>query len=279
MVATVAGIHLGLDTHANRPAGNACPDGSFYSCSTHSLIYKSNFAGNSWATYATLGSTETLPVTIIDAKGDLIAGTAADTAARLAVGGTNGHVLTVDSAESTGMKWAAAGGGGGLTQAYVGYNTIGGSTEDMPGLRVFLKKVTLANACLVSDVEAYIASNNNEQISELSAVLYADSGGNPTDILMTTAPRVTYLFLDNAAGAGGVNRPRWYGFPMGYWCAAGDYWIGLGLVGTVGRFNLYYDGSGSDRYYNSGGAWFADLPYYATSTTTNQYSIRANTIR
>jgi hypothetical protein len=55
MVATVAGIHLGLDTHANRPAGNACPDGSFYSCSTHGLIYKSNFAGNSWATWATLG--------------------------------------------------------------------------------------------------------------------------------------------------------------------------------------------------------------------------------
>src|SRR6185369_11177446 len=57
MTATVAGIHLGIDTHANRPAGNSCPDGSMYSCSTHSLIYKSNYAGNSWATWATLGST------------------------------------------------------------------------------------------------------------------------------------------------------------------------------------------------------------------------------
>lgn len=56
MVATVAGIHLGIDTHANRPAGNSCPDGSMYSCSTHGLIYKSNFAGNSWATWATLGA-------------------------------------------------------------------------------------------------------------------------------------------------------------------------------------------------------------------------------
>jgi hypothetical protein len=44
--------------------------------------------------------------TIVDAKGDLIAATAADTVARLAVG-TNGHVLTADSAESTGIKWAA----------------------------------------------------------------------------------------------------------------------------------------------------------------------------
>jgi hypothetical protein len=42
---------------------------------------------------------------IVDAKGDLIGATAADTPARLAVG-ANGTVLTADSAESTGLKWA-----------------------------------------------------------------------------------------------------------------------------------------------------------------------------
>jgi hypothetical protein len=45
--------------------------------------------------------------TTIDAKGDLIVGTGADTFARVAVGGTNGHVLTVDSAETAGVKWAS----------------------------------------------------------------------------------------------------------------------------------------------------------------------------
>jgi hypothetical protein len=42
---------------------------------------------------------------IVDAKGDLIAATAADTPARLAVG-TNGQVLTADSTASTGLAWA-----------------------------------------------------------------------------------------------------------------------------------------------------------------------------
>jgi len=53
--------------------------------------------------------------TAIDAKGDLIGGTGADTFARLAVG-TNGQVLTADSTAATGLKWASAAGGGKVLQ-------------------------------------------------------------------------------------------------------------------------------------------------------------------
>jgi hypothetical protein len=69
--------------------------------------------------------------TAIDAKGDLVVGTGADTFSRLAVGATNGHVLTVDSAEATGMKWAAAGGGGKVLQVInATYGTeVGSSTN------------------------------------------------------------------------------------------------------------------------------------------------------
>lgn len=57
--------------------------------------------------YTTAREGEVLKKSIVDAKGDLIVATANDTPARLAVGGTNGHVLTVDSAVTAGVKWAA----------------------------------------------------------------------------------------------------------------------------------------------------------------------------
>lgn len=48
--------------------------------------------------------------TAIDAKGDLVAGTGADAFSRLAVGANN-TVLTADSAQATGLKWATVAGG------------------------------------------------------------------------------------------------------------------------------------------------------------------------
>lgn len=75
----------------------------------------------SWVTDAT-----GIPATIFDAKGDIIAATAADTAARLAVG-TNGQVLTADSTTATGLKWATAGGGGKVLQVVYGSTTSGNS--------------------------------------------------------------------------------------------------------------------------------------------------------
>lgn len=48
----------------------------------------------------------TISNTLIDAKGDILAGTGADSVGRLAVG-ANDTVLTADSSTATGLKWAA----------------------------------------------------------------------------------------------------------------------------------------------------------------------------
>jgi len=52
--------------------------------------------------------------TIVTAKGDLIAATAASTPARLGVG-TNGQLLSADSTAATGLAWTAAPSSGGMT--------------------------------------------------------------------------------------------------------------------------------------------------------------------
>jgi hypothetical protein len=51
------------------------------------------------------------PLTILDAKGDLISATAADTPARLAVG-TNGQYLSANSSTATGLEWVTPTSGG-----------------------------------------------------------------------------------------------------------------------------------------------------------------------
>jgi hypothetical protein len=56
-------------------------------------------------TAAKLDAAAAIQPTIVDAKGDIIAATAADTVARVAVG-SNGQVLTADSAQAAGVKWA-----------------------------------------------------------------------------------------------------------------------------------------------------------------------------
>jgi hypothetical protein len=60
-------------------------------------------------------------------KGDLIVHNGTDNI-RVAVGGTNGHVLTVDSTEASGVKWAVGGGGGKVLQLITSTNSTAGTT-------------------------------------------------------------------------------------------------------------------------------------------------------
>ena len=85
----------------------------------------------------------------VDAKGDIFVATADNTVTRLAVG-TNGHVLTADSAEASGVKWAASAAGytdsqaiaaveGESTLALTGDVGIGGTES---GTRFYVEETT-----------------------------------------------------------------------------------------------------------------------------------------
>jgi len=75
-------------------------------------------------------------------KGDLIVSNGTGNV-RLPVGGTNGHVLTVDSAEASGVKWAAASGGGSATTDNRLYTANATWTNPSPSTpkRVFVRLV------------------------------------------------------------------------------------------------------------------------------------------
>jgi hypothetical protein len=68
--------------------------------------------------------------TIVDAKGDIVAATAADTVSRLAVGADD-TVLTADSTEATGLKWAAPSSGG---MTLLASGTLSGASLDLTAI-------------------------------------------------------------------------------------------------------------------------------------------------
>jgi hypothetical protein len=102
------------------------------------------------------------PLSILDAKGDLISATAADTPARLAVG-ANGTVLMADSAESTGLKWGTP--PGALTLLASG--TLGTTGIDLSSISANYKNLHL----LIYGV------NNSANWSDVLRV-NGDSGSN-----------------------------------------------------------------------------------------------------
>ncbi len=69
-----------------------------------------------------INGTAAIQSTIVDAKGDLIAGTGADAVSRLAVG-ANGTTLVADSSTATGLKWDTPAGGGKVLQVVMGQTT------------------------------------------------------------------------------------------------------------------------------------------------------------
>jgi hypothetical protein len=114
--------------------------------------------------WVTTDDTNAIQNAIVDAKGDLIAATAADTPARLAVG-ANGTVLTADSAEATGLKWATSAAGG-LTQIATG--TLSSTGVDITGIVATYKSLYL----VLDNVQVNAIIGLRIQVNSLSSSIY-----------------------------------------------------------------------------------------------------------
>jgi hypothetical protein len=177
------------------------------------------------------GTGQTTAVAAFDAlaptttKGDLIAHNGTDNI-RVAVGATNGHVLTVDSAEASGIKWAAASSGK-LAQAVTASSVTSGSTtanipfddtipQNTEGLEILTLAITPTNASSTLQITATVTVSGGGLVS-VAGALFVDSTANAIAANLNTVGGNGYFsFLTVAASiSAGSTSARTYKFRIG----------------------------------------------------------------
>ena len=98
-------IQFRRDTAANWTSNNPTLAAGEIGYESDNARYKVGDGSTAWTSLA-YGGLGDIPQSLIDAKGDLVVGTAADTPGILSVG-TNGHVLVADSSAAGGIAWAS----------------------------------------------------------------------------------------------------------------------------------------------------------------------------
>ena len=121
--------------------------------------------------------------TLIDAKGDLIVGSAADTAARLAVG-TDGYMLYADSTATNGVKWAAAPSSGGMT--LLSTTTLSGATTTISTIDQSYKDLEIWYYGLNNASNYYPTIDPNGASVVAQIVTYSDNAGNFQNLVANT---------------------------------------------------------------------------------------------
>lgn len=149
-------------------------------------------------TWVTTDDANAIQNSIVDAKGDLIAATAADTPARLAVG-TNGHVLTADSTAATGIKWAAPAAGGKLLQVVNATTSTQITTTSATfvdgGLTATITPTSATSKILVLFTQAFYLLRSTDQCAAGYQILRNATSAISTDV------EAFYVYVGTGANA------------------------------------------------------------------------------
>ena len=150
-------------------------------------------------TWVTTDDANAIQNAIVDAKGDLITATAADTPARLAVG-TNGQTLVADSSTATGLKWATASGGGKVLQVVSTYSTT--STSESAGTYTDYISASITPATTGSRI-LVLATIYNKTLAD------ATGAGGTTFNIVRTATQVyeNFRYINNVGNGGELREP------------------------------------------------------------------------
>jgi len=131
--------------------------------------------------------------TIVDAKGDLITATAADTPARLAVG-ANGTVLTAASGQATGLEWATPSSGLTLIQRST-FSNVAGTSTTFDGV---FTSTYVSYLIVVEKLSAASVGDNLQFLFRASGVDATGHDGNCMSVV-GNASTWTNTFSSNAA--------------------------------------------------------------------------------
>jgi len=156
-----------------------------------------------------IGSASAINPTIVDAKGDIIAATAADTVARLAVG-ANGTVLTAASGQATGLEWATVAAGSNYSLLNSGGTALtGAATITVSGIsgkdkiRILVKNISSASASSTISLRINADSGSNYNMFG-GASKFASSTEGPVGRLNGgTDTSAIIVRLGDSAGANG----------------------------------------------------------------------------
>jgi hypothetical protein len=178
--------------------------------------------------------------TLVDAKGDIIAATAADTVARLGVG-SNDQVLTADSTAATGLKWATPAAGG---MTLISTTTLSGTTTTLSSIPQTYVRLIL-----------YVyAMSNNTADGRFRVRPNGSTTARYTGLDFSTQVAMTNGQIQTDANVSRLNTDNGFVFTLDNYTSSDDYTTVFTLDG------YYYDG-GTPR-----GVIFAGTPQNAPIT-------------